>query len=232
MQPLANVFSAIAILLVSLMPSPASCGCASNQYWTPDTACHVKGIVAIFKCYDCPDPNAVQYSAADELCVCTPGFYAHNMRFRCENYMGNPDGDPPFHDYIECNSCKSYMRCEGGVRTEPIASAKYWTGYQIAGQLLDDLYVACPACTSGYARLTYEESLKLEIFDVAWMTRHARGRMCKILGQTSAKGSECKCPVNSNFQYSFKVAHAGLNKNVWNYDLQATFVSRQNANDA
>ncbi len=218
------------LLLPLLSLPPITFACNSDEFYTPKT-CLLAGVVSTFECKKCP-ANAVQYAAADELCVCKQGYFATGARKMCDSYVGNSGGPPPFEDGFTCTECSGANMCLGGALEVPVTSSLYWTGNGPAAS--DDFYVQCETsstCKSGFVRVPSANGMYL--WGVAWKLRHAPRRQCPIFGQ-SFVGDECTCPENSEVAYSLArkpgspdailaTTFAGYS-DVWNYNVMPQFL--------
>ena len=202
---------------------PSLChACASDEYYTPQV-CRTRSVTTQYECRKCVD-NALQYVAADESCVCYPGYYATGQYNRCWEYKGNGGIEnvvwPAVEDTFTCTKCQGGDMCLGGAYKVPTTPIN-WLGDAMK---MDDFFTPCPACASKYRRVTWEEA---PVLALEWKLQHAPKRFCKIFGQTW-KADTCKCPEFSDVVFSLQMPQgmpvlAGFPDGVWNYNVQPLF---------
>ena len=213
--------------------------CAPDEFYTPNT-CLLYGVVSTFGCRKCP-ANAVQYSQADESCVCKRGYYATNSRRLCNDYLGNGCGTcrvwPMVDDGFDCTPCAAGGSdvCVGDAYDVPVVMGAYWAG---TFYVQDDFYVrcdrvGCPA--SGYMRIPMAYATAIQ--GVTWRLQHAPRRQCLIYGQTVPNptvSSDCVCPANSYIKDAVSkqpgkadpgiVLEGGyMYSDVWNYNVAPAY---------
>lgn len=230
-------FSLLLFLSLLFCLSLITLACNQDEYYGSKLCVQVYGVVSGFECKKCTD-NAVQYTEADESCVCKPGYYATGAYFMCADYLGNGGATsrvwPAVQDGITCTKCSGSEACPGGAYEVPSASDMYWSGTGSAAS--DDFYVQCISCKSGYMRVPQENAVSLE--GVKWKLQHAPRRNCLIYGQSFVDGKQCECPENSDVAYSLArkegVPDARLTdpigggifmgyRDVWNYNVKPLF---------
>ena len=153
---LEHMRSSSLVLLFPFLPAILF-ACAPDEFYTPNT-CLLYGVVSTFGCRKCP-ANAVQYSQADESCVCKRGYYATNSRRLCNDYLGNGCGTcrvwPMVDDGFDCTPCAAGSSdvCVGDAYDVPVVMGAYWAG---TFYVQEDFYVRCDRVrcpASGYMRI-------------------------------------------------------------------------------
>ncbi len=181
-------FSAAALALAFFIAvlQKVQAGCDVGTFYTPDP-CRDRLVVADkWKCETCPK-DAIQYTSADETCVCKPRFFTEGGKYRCAEYIGNPNPTtatwPPVHDEFSCTLCNvpgDY--CPGGaiwIRKDITVHPYYYEQdmSHVSGYKRVDM---------GVLQVRLGQSFGAELV-------HAKKTFCQIYGQIMVKDPwECE----------------------------------------
>jgi ferredoxin len=181
-------FSAAALVLAFFIAGlqKVQADCDVGTFYTP-RKCQPKHVASYdWICETCPK-DAIQYTSADETCVCKPRFFTEGGKYRCAEYLGNPNPTkatwPPVHDEFSCTMCDvpgDY--CPGGA----IWIRKDITEHQY-------YYEEDRSHVSGYKRVDMGVlQLRLGKYFAAEFV-HAKKTFCQIYGQRMANDPwECE----------------------------------------